>query len=214
MTVALIVANVVAYLWQLSELGLYESAVRGGAIPYEILTFHDVGLPALVPPPLTIFSSMFLHGGFLHLAGNMLFLWIFGNNVENALGPARFLLFYLGTGVAAAVAQVATASGQDLLVPMIGASGAVSGVLGAYIVLWPNARILTLIPIFIFIRIVYVPAYLFIGLWFVLQLVPALVGSAGSGVAFMAHVGGFVAGYLFVRLTGGRPRWAPTRESW
>jgi membrane associated rhomboid family serine protease len=213
-TVVLILANVAAYLWQLSEVGLYESAVRGGAVPYEILTFQDVGLPALVPPPLTIFSSMFLHGGFLHLAGNMLFLWIFGNNVEEALGRARFLLFYLATGFAAAVAHVATTSGgQDLLVPMVGASGAVSGVLGAYLVLSPHARILTLIPIFIFIRLVHVPAFIFIGLWFVLQLVPALIGG-GRGVAFMAHVGGFVAGYLFVRLTGGRPRWAPTRESW
>jgi membrane associated rhomboid family serine protease len=213
-TVALIVVNAVAYLWQLSEIGLYESAMRGGAVPYEILTLQDVGLPALVPPPLTIVTSMFLHGGFMHLAGNMLFLWIFGNNVEEALGPGRFVAFYLGTGVAGAIAQVATtAAGQDLLVPMVGASGAVSGVLGAYIVLWPHARILTLVPIFIVIRIIYVPAWVFIGLWFVLQLVPALAGS-GAGVAFMAHVGGFVAGYVFVRLTGGKPRWAPTREWW
>ena len=215
-TIALIAANAAAYFWQLSEAGLYDSAMRGGVIPFEILTFQDVGLPALVPPPFTIFSSMFLHGGFMHVAGNMLFLWIFGNNVEDALGRGRFLLFYLFTGVAAALAQVSTTSGgRDLLVPMIGASGAVSGVLGAYLVLWPHARILTLIPIFIFIRLVYVPAYVFIGLWFVLQLVPALVGAEGSGVAFMAHVGGFVAGYLFVRLTGGRPRWiVPTREWW
>ena len=214
-TVALIVTNVVAFLWQLSELGLYESALRGGAVPYEILTFQDVGLPALLPPPLTIFTSMFLHGGFMHLGGNMLFLWIFGNNVEEALGRGRYLLFYLGTGLTATIAQVATtAGGRDLLVPVVGASGAVSGVLGAYILLFPHARILTLIPIFIFIRLVHVPAFVFIGLWFVLQLVPALVGEPGTGVAFMAHVGGFVAGYLFVRLTGGRPRWAPTREWW
>jgi membrane associated rhomboid family serine protease len=214
LTLVLIFANVGAYLWQLSEMGLYESAVRGGAVPYEILTFQDVGLPALLPPPLTIFSSMFLHGGFLHLAGNMLFLWIFGSNVEERLGRSRYLLFYLATGFAAAVAHVATtSSGRDLLVPMVGASGAVSGVLGAYLVLSPHARILTLIPIFIFIRLVHVPAFIFIGLWFVLQLVPALIGG-GSGVAFTAHVGGFVAGYLFVRLTGGRLRWAATREPW
>ena len=215
LTAALIVANVLVYVWQVSELGVYESAMRGGAVPYEIMTFQDVGLPALVPPPLTIFTSMFLHGGFTHIAGNMLFLWIFGNNVEDALGRSRFLLFYLGTGLVAAVAQVATTSGgRDLLVPMVGASGAVSGVLGAYMVLWPHARILTLIPIFVFIRIVYVPAFVFIGFWFLLQLLPAFIGAEGSGVAFMAHVGGFVAGYLFVRLTGGRARWVPVRELW
>jgi len=215
LTVALIVANVLVYLWQLSELGLYESAVRGGTVPYEILTLQDVGLPALVPPPFTIFTSMFLHGGFMHLAGNMLFLWIFGKAVEAALGRPRFLLFYAGTGLAAAIAHVSsTSGGQDLLVPMVGASGAVSGVLGAYIVLWPHARILTLIPLFVFIRLVYVPAFVFIGLWFLLQLVPAIVGPEGTGVAFMAHVGGFVAGYLFIRVTGGKRRWAPVREWW
>jgi membrane associated rhomboid family serine protease len=215
LTVALIAANVAAYVWQISELGLYESASRGGTVPYEILTFQDVGMPALVPPPFTIFTSMFLHGGFMHLAGNMLFLWIFGHNVEDALGRARFLLFYFGAGLVAAIAQVATTpGGRDLLVPMVGASGAVSGVLGAYVVLFPHARILTLIPLFVFIRVVYVPAFVFIGLWFLLQLVPALVGAHGSGVAFMAHVGGFVAGLAFIRLSGGRPRWVPTREYW
>ena len=214
-TVALIVLNALAYAWQVSGMGLYESAMRGGVVPFEILTFQDVGLPALVPPPLTIFTSMFLHGGFMHLAGNMLFLWIFGNNVEAALGRARFLVFYLATGVAAAMAQVVTTpSNRDLLVPMVGASGAVSGVLGAYIVLWPHARILTVVPIFIFIRVIYVPAFIFIGLWFLLQIIPAIVGDARGGVAFMAHVGGFVAGWLYIRLTGGRPRWAPTREWW
>jgi membrane associated rhomboid family serine protease len=178
-------------------------------IPHEILTLRDVGPLDIVPPPLTILTSMFLHGGFLHIAGNLLFLWVFGNNVEDALGRLRFLLFYLGCGVAAALAQtLLSAAAGDSLVPMVGASGAIAGVLGAYMVLFPRARVLTAIPIFIFVRLVLLPAGFFIGLWFALQVLYALAGATGSGVAFFAHVAGFVAGWLSVRLLARRGRGA------
>ncbi len=199
-TVAIVVANVVAFLWQLS-FDIQTSALVGGAIPYEILTFRDVGPPDLVPPPLTILTSMFLHGGLLHLGGNMLFLWVFGNNVEDELGRVRFLLFYVACGIAAALAQtLLSAAAGDVLVPMVGASGAIAGVLAAYMVFFPHARVLTAIPILIVIRLVYLPAGFFIGAWFVLQLLQALLGGTGSGVAFFAHVGGFVFGWLLVKV--------------
>jgi membrane associated rhomboid family serine protease len=223
-TFVLLAANVVAFLWQIGT-GLYASVLAGGVIPYEILTFSDVvdlrhpaapQLPAIVAPPLTILTSMFLHGGFLHLAGNMLFLWVFGNNVEDALGRARFLAFYLATGAVAALAQVAVGvAAGDLFTPMVGASGAVSGVLAAYVVLFPRSRVLTLIPIFFIIRIVWLPAGFFIGIWFALQLLPALLGAGqGGGVAYMAHVGGFVAGWIYLRATGGRSRWVRESRPW
>ncbi len=203
-TVGLVAVNVAVFLWQELVIGLARSVETGGAIPYEILTFHDVGPTDLVPPPFTILTSMFLHGGFLHIAGNMLFLWIFGNNVEDALGRARFLLFYLTCGIAAALAQVGiTALGSDpaaLMVPMIGASGAIAGVLAAYMILFPRARVLTLVFIFIFVRLLYLPASFFIGLWFVIQLVNSFLSEGAGGVAFVAHVGGFVTGWLLLKL--------------
>jgi membrane associated rhomboid family serine protease len=214
-TIALIAANVAAFLWQLTVVGLPLSVRVGGAIPYEILTLRDVPPPDLVAPPFTILTSMFLHGGFMHIAGNMLFLWIFGNNVEDILGRARFVLFYLVCGILAALCQVAVAavSGDEasLLVPMVGASGAIAGVLAAYMVLFPRARVLTLVPIFFFIRLIYVPAGFFIGLWFVLQLLSAFVGDQGSGVAFVAHVGGFVTGFVLVKTLAPRAGWRPRR---
>ncbi len=208
LTVALIAANVAAFLWQVSVEGLSLSALRGGAIPMEILTFQDLGVPDLVPPPLTIFTSMFLHGSWLHIGGNMLFLWIFGNNAEDALGKVRFLVLYVVCGIVAALSQTAAAAvSGDLLVPMVGASGAIAGVLAAYMHLFPRARILTLVPIFFFIRLVYVPAPFFIGLWFALQLFSGFFGASGSGVAFFAHIGGFLAGMVLVRLMRPRPRY-------
>jgi membrane associated rhomboid family serine protease len=219
-TLALIAVNVLAFAWQLGfgppgepfEVRLGRSALVGGAIPYELLTFRDVGPRDLVPPPLTVFTSMFLHGGFLHLGGNLLFLWVFGNNVEDALGRVRFLLYYLACGVAAAVAQaLISAAAGDVLVPMVGASGAIAGVLAAYLVLFPRARVLTAIPIFVIIRLVHLPAAFFIGLWFALQVLYAVAGGTGSGVAFFAHIGGFVFGWLLIqvwlrrrRVAGGR----------
>ena len=217
-TIALLAANIAAFLWQVAVVGLPLSVQVGGAIPYEVLSLRDLPPLDLVPPPLTLFTSMFLHGGFMHLAGNMLFLWIFGNNVEDVLGRGRFVLFYVGCGFAAGLAQVAvTAASVDdagLLVPMVGASGAIAGVLAAYMVLFPRARVLTLIPIFIFIRLVYVPAGFFIGLWFVIQLVSAFLGSEGSGVAFVAHVGGFLTGFALVKLMGPRQGFRARREGW
>jgi membrane associated rhomboid family serine protease len=223
-TFVLLALNVAAFVWQLG-IGIDVSAYRGGVIPYEVVTLRDLfdpwdemgpSLPALVPPPFTILTSMFLHGGLLHLGGNMLFLWVFGNNVEDVLGSARYLLFYLGTGIAAALAQIAVSLGTgDLLTPMVGASGAISGILGAYIVCFPHARVLTLVPIFVFLQFIWIPAKFFIGIWFLFQLLPMLLGGAGTGggVAYMAHLGGFVAGLLFLRATGGRRRWV-RRSAW
>jgi membrane associated rhomboid family serine protease len=208
LTVAIIAINVAAFLWQWLVAGMEVSVLRGGLIPYEALTLRDVGPPDIVPPPLTVFTSMFLHGSFAHIGGNMLFLWIFGNNVEDALGHVRFLAFYLIAGVAAAAAQTGLGyAAGDLQTPMVGASGAIAGVLAGYWVMFPRARILTLIPIFIFIRLVYLPASFFIGAWFVFQLLGAFLGGAGGGVAFMAHVGGFVAGLLLVQI------WRPRRRT-
>jgi membrane associated rhomboid family serine protease len=207
-TVALIAANVVTFLWQELVVGLDVSILVGGAIPREILTFRDIHPPDLVPPPLTIITSMFLHGSFMHIAGNMLFLWIFGNNVEDVLGRVRFTLFYMACGIVAGLAQVATAAmasdPSTQLIPMVGASGAIAGVLAAYMVLFPRARVLAAVPIFFFIRLVYVPASFFIGLWFLIQLASAALGSQAGGVAFVAHVGGFVAGFVLVKLWGPR----------
>jgi membrane associated rhomboid family serine protease len=143
---------------------------------------------------LPIFFSMFLHGGVFHLAVNMLFLWIFGNNVEDSMGHFRFLAFYLICGVVASVIHIAT--NLDSQVPTIGASGAIAGVMGAYIVLYPHARILTLVPLFFYFNLVELPAFVFLGFWFLMQL---LMAGRGGNVAWFAHIGGFVAGLMLVR---------------
>jgi membrane associated rhomboid family serine protease len=151
-----------------------------------------------------VFYSMFLHGGWLHLAGNMLFLWVFGDNVEDAMGHVRYALFYLVVGLAATATHVGT--NQNELIPSIGASGAIAGVLGAYLVLYPRASVVTLVPLLLFIPLA-IPAVLLIGLWFVMQLLNgyvALTGTdvvnAGGGVAWFAHIGGFVAGVVLVKV--------------
>jgi rhomboid family protein len=160
------------------------------------------------PVWLTLLTSMFMHGGWLHLGGNMLFLWIFGNNVEDAMGRFRFAVFYVLCGILAGVTQLATdpASG----VPNIGASGAIAGVLGGYILLYPRARVLTVVFLIVIFTVVEVPAVLVLGVWFLLQFwagSAALTGSAGEGgVAYWAHVGGFVAGLLLIRLFASRRR--------
>ena len=177
-----------------------------GAVPLELTSFRDLGPPNVVPVPLTLLSSMFMHGGIAHLLGNMLFLWVFGDNVEDFMGHGRFLAFYVATGLAAALAHIAAYPTSD--VPVVGASGAISGVLGAYILLYPRAKVVTLIPIVIFFYVVDVPAFFFLGVWFVMQLVNARVDASmtGGGVAFLAHVGGFVAGVLAVPLFQRRRR--------
>jgi membrane associated rhomboid family serine protease len=211
-TIGLVAANVLVFLWQL-QVGLDRSVLRGGAIPYEILTFQDIEWPDVVPPPFTILTSMFLHGGWLHLGFNMLTLWIFGNNVEDALGRVRFVAFYVAAGIAAALAQtLASAASGDVLVPMVGASGAIAGVLAAYLVLFPYARVLTAVVIVIFVRLVYLPARFFILGWFGLQVLSVLFGGTpGGGIAFFAHIGGFIAGWLLVRIIGRRPPWRARR---
>jgi membrane associated rhomboid family serine protease len=210
-TYALIAANLAAFAWQLS-VGIDLSVQRGGSIPYEILTFRDIEWRDIVPPPFTLLTSMFLHGGFAHVGLNMLTLWIFGNNVEDALGRLRYLAFYLLCGIAAGLTQtLASAATGDVLVPMVGASGAIAGVLAAYLVLFPGARVLTLLPILI---LVHLPARLFILGWFGLQVLSVLLGGApGGGVAVFAHIGGFVAGLVLVRLLGRRPTWRERRVS-
>jgi membrane associated rhomboid family serine protease len=145
----------------------------------------------------TLFTSMFLHGSWMHLIGNMLFLWIFGNNVEDSMGHLRFFVFYFLTGLVAAGAHVLSTPGSP--VPTVGASGAISGIMGAYLLLYPHARVLTLIVIVFFIRFVRLPAWFMLGYWFLIQLLSAGVQSPeGGGVAFWAHIGGFVAGALLI----------------
>jgi rhomboid family protein len=143
---------------------------------------------------LAVIVSMFLHGSWVHLLGNMLFLWVFGNNIEDTLGRAGFVGFYLVTGLAAAAAHIVTQAGS--IVPVIGASGAIAGVMGAYLVLFPHARVLTLVPLFIFIQFLYLPAYLVLIGWFLLQFLT----NPNTGVAVAAHIGGFVAGAIIALL--------------
>ena len=218
-TVGLIVANVLAFLYQFSlEATDDPSALRAaqgflfefGLIPCRLT--GACSAPGDFPSPVvTIFTSMFLHGGLFHIAGNMLYLWIFGNNVEDTLGHSRFLVFYLLAGVAAALAQ--TAVGPTSKVPMIGASGAVSGVLGAYLLLFPYASVLTLVTFGFFIRIVRIPAMIVLGFWILVKFLNGLVtfGSGDrGGVAWFAHIGGFLAGLGL--LAAFRPRRA--HRSW
>ncbi|HEX2115105.1 MAG TPA: rhomboid family intramembrane serine protease [Alphaproteobacteria bacterium] len=202
-TIAFIVANVLVFLYQLSLPGRAGEAFiyMFGMIP--AVLFGSAQLPpelAVLPGWATIFSSMFLHGGIMHIAGNMLFLWVFGNNVEDAMGHGRFVAFYLLCGIAAALAQ--GFSDTTSQIPMIGASGAISGVLGAYLILHPRAEVLSLLFLGFFVRIIALPAMFVLGIWFLLQLVQAtLMRSEGEGgVAFLAHIGGFIAGAVLVPL--------------
>lgn len=174
-----------------------------GAVPAAV-TGHTAegGLRAYA----TLVTSMFLHGGWWHLIGNMLYLWIFGDNVEDLMGHGRFLIFYLITGIAATVTHIVLNAAST--VPLVGASGAISGVLGAYLVLFPRARIISVIPLFYFFRIVAVPAIVFLPFWFLIQFYSGLlsIGVEGPGVAFWAHVGGFAAGVVLVRVFARRRR--------
>src|SRR5215469_2854443 len=205
---------------------VYSTAkVTGALIAVNLLVFlYQLTLPAyadnqfveqwgLVPDRLhlsALFTSMFLHGGWMHVLGNMLFLWVFGRNVEDLLGSARFLVFYLVCGLAAALTQILTNLYSP--VPTIGASGAIAGVMGAYLVKFPRARIVTLLPIFFFFTTMEIPAALLLLFWFGMQFLSG-IGSltetdySGGGVAFFAHIGGFVAGMLLVKLFPERRRW-------
>ena len=161
-----------------------------GLVPYNLIHSPVTEYPA-------IYSSMFIHSGFFHLAGNMLYLWIFGSNIEDVLGKFRFILFYLVCGTIAALGHIAT--NTDSIIPMVGASGAVSGVLGAYLVLFPFARVKTLIFIVIFVTVIRIPALVLLGLWIALQVLNGMAASDGSaGVAWFAHIGGFLAGMILI----------------
>ncbi len=205
-TVGLIVACVLAFLWQIS---LPEAEQRRvvfalGMIP--AVLFEKRLLPesiAMVPAGLTLISSMFLHGGWWHLIGNMLYLWIFGNNIEDKLGIPLFIAFYALCGIAAAFAQALPDPASEI--PMIGASGAISGVLGAYLLLFPRARVLVAVPLGLVITTWRLPALAVLGFWFLMQLVSNLFAPPGqAGIAWGAHIGGFVAGMLLIVLLKGR----------
>ena len=200
-TIALIAACVLIFLWQSALPPQQEVAAvySFGFIPAVLLAGANLSPElAVIPAGMTLFTSMFLHGGFMHLAGNMLYLWVFGNNIEDVCGHGRFILFYLLCGLAAAFAQALP--DPDSQIPMIGASGAISGVLGAYLVLFPHARVYTLVPIG-FVFFVQIKAGWLLGFWFVFQLLSGFgANPAEGGVAFWAHVGGFVAGVPLIWL--------------
>ena len=208
----LVAANVAAFVFELLQGERLEAFVDAFAfVPARL--FHPGAFPGFTAGDtvITMFTAMFLHGGFLHLAGNMLYLWIFGDNVEDALGHARFLVFYLACGVTATLVQAFWA--PDSTVPNLGASGAIAGVLGAYFVLFPRARVVTIVPLFVLFPLVELPAGVYLLGWFLLQFwmgssqLASARGAAQGGIAFWAHVGGFVAGVLWVFLF--RPRRAP-----
>jgi rhomboid family protein len=205
-TLLLIAANVVAFVfeWSLDMRSQHLLVLAGGAIPYEIVNWIDIAPRNLLPLPGSIFTSMFLHGGWMHVIGNMWFLWIFGDNVEERLGTIRFILFYVVVGVVGALAQCYSMPSSTT--PMIGASGAVAGVLGGYVMLFPRAKVVTFVGIPFLWHIRDVPAWIFLGIWFLGQfLIPT-----GSGVAWMAHVGGFLAGLGAVRLLARTRPQSPT----
>jgi len=168
-----------------------------GCIPYEITHFIDLDPYINFSVYFTLFTSIFLHGSWLHLLGNMWFLYIFGRNVEDWLGNIRFLLFYLGCGVAASLIQVLFHPMSKI--PTVGASGAIAGVLGAYLILYPGSKIVCLVPFFFFIRIVALPAFLFLGFWIVWQVFSQMTLGGATNIAFLAHIGGFFIGFFGVR---------------
>ena len=196
-TIIIITVNTFIYVYQLTLGPRAEElfVLRAGAIPYEITHFLDIHPKAILQPPLTLFTAMFIHGGLLHVGGNMLYLWIFGDNIEDRLGHFRFFVFYLLTGLIASLAHIIIMPNST--VPMIGASGAIAGVLGAYFLLYPKAHVLTLVFFFFFVDIIKIPALVFLGLWFIFQI---LSSAAGGGIAWYAHIGGFVAGAILVKL--------------
>ena len=204
MTIVFILLNVAVFVYELiqpSETALDSLVFTWGLVPYRLMQLEPLAI-------LTIFTSMFIHSGFMHLIGNMLYLWIFGDNIESALGSFRFIVFYLLCGVGAALGQVLIDPASQ--VPMVGASGAISGVLGAYLLLYPRAEVETLVILGYFARLVRLPALVVLGLWIVLQLFSGLAAlgmNASGGVAWFAHVGGFAAGLVLVLLLRRRRWW-------
>jgi len=204
--IVIIVLNVLAFLWQLSQgPHLKEALFLYGIVPLRYsdpnLSAHFTGFQQYLP----FLTSMFLHGGFLHIIGNMWFLYIFGDNIEDRLGHIRYLFFYLLCGVTAGLVHLLT--NWDSKIPTIGASGAISGIMGAYLLLYPRSKILTLIPIFLFIQFIEIPAFIFLGYWLLIQLFSASLTSRNvGGIAFWAHIGGFIAGLLFIKIFDWIPR--------
>jgi membrane associated rhomboid family serine protease len=206
-TVIIIVLNVLvfAFEWLILPGSMLDSfAFTWGLVPYELMQLNPLAI-------VTVFTSMFIHGGFMHLLSNMLYLWIFGDNIEWALGSFRFIIFYFLCGIGAALGQVLV--NPQSTVPMIGASGAISGVLGAYLLLYPRAEVETLVFLGYFVRIIRLPALVVLGMWILLQLSSGFLSlgmDAMGGVAFFAHIGGFVSGLLLVVLLRRRRWW----EEW
>ena len=191
---------VVVFLLELSSPYYKTGAIfySWGVIPASLV--HGVPIPDeiyRVPPTATLITSMFMHGGFMHLIGNMLYMWIFADNIEDEIGKVKFIIFYVLSGIAAALTQVFL--NTESMIPMVGASGAIGGVLGAYIVNHPRAKVLVLIPLGFFSQIVKIPAIFVLGIWFILQFVnSAFTSSAGGGVAYGAHIGGFIFGAVAI----------------
>ena len=234
-TVAIIVLNVFAWI-VIEGAGtpdrVAEAVCNRGLIAAELTGTRPPGTPfqmdrelvCLTDPghqPLNLLTSMFLHGSWMHLIGNMWFFWIFGNNVEDSMGHARFVVFYLLCGFAAALLQVFV--NPTSVIPMVGASGAISGVMGAYVVLYPHVKVYALLPLFFVMTTVAVPAWLMLGYWMVLQFLGGLssIGREVGGVAFWAHLGGFIAGVILIKLfarrdyvEAHRAHWRPQRMRW
>jgi len=204
--VIIIGLNIIVFLWELIQgPNLEEALFFFGLVPIRYsdpeLSTHFTTFQQFLP----FLASMFLHGGFLHILGNMWFLYIFGDNIEDRLGHIRYLIFYIFCGVAAGLIHLLT--NWDSKIPTIGASGAISGVMGAYLLLYPRARILTLIPIFFFFQFVELPAFIFLGYWLFLQLFSAsLTPSNVGGIAFWAHTGGFISGLIFIKIFDAIPK--------
>jgi membrane associated rhomboid family serine protease len=203
-TIIIIALNAFVFFSQLfSPQGIQYFVYKMGAIPYEITHFKALSLVVMesreplarLSPPLTLFVSMFMHGGIFHLVFNMLYLWIFGNNIEDFLGPARFMIFYVLSGLGASLNHILFHPNSQ--VPMIGASGAIAGILGAYLILYPHARVLTLVFLFFFIRIIAIPAAFVLGIWILIQVLNI---GAGGGVAWFAHIGGFLIGIALIKM--------------
>jgi membrane associated rhomboid family serine protease len=240
-TFALIVANVIVYILAVRHGGSLISGptpqqeVKFGAIPFALThpgdhcgllptgavacqgQPHVVGTPPdTIPTWQTVFTAMFMHASIIHIGGNMIFLWIFGNNVEDSMGPVKFFFFYIIGGIAALALQVAISPNSTA--PTLGASGAIAAVLGGYIVLYPRARVLTLVIIIFFVTVIELPALVMLGIWFAEQAVFAAAGlttatGAGGGVAYFAHIGGFVFGALTIKLLATKRRQIPSRPT-
>jgi membrane associated rhomboid family serine protease len=222
--ITFIVLNVIAFIIELSMGKRLDAFIQMyGVVPvkyfYEGFDFGggNVHYFTTAERIVPLFTSMFLHGGWLHLIGNMLYLWIFGDNVEDRMGHLRYVFFYILCGLAASAAHILT--NQRSPVPTVGASGAIAGVLGAYLMLYPRARVIVLIPIFVFMEVVQLPAVFVLGFWFVMQLFQgtlslAAASTATGGVAWWAHIGGFVFGMLMIQIFKKRERYLVERDLW